>query len=157
MRIRSADPAEAPEIQPNYLTAEKDQRVLLAAIRAARQILATPEMALYYEREELPGANVTTDDELLDFARHYGSSSYHLIGTCRMGPAQDLTAVVDDELRVRGIQGLRVVDASIMPAMPSANTYATTLMIAEKAADLMLGRPALAPVALHDAPRQAAA
>lgn len=157
VRIRSADPAEAPEIQPNYLTAEKDQRVLLAAIRAARQILATPELASYYEREELPGAELTTDDELLDFARHFGSSSYHLIGTCRMGPGQDPTAVVDDELRVRGIRGLRVVDASIMPAMPSANTYATTLMIAEKAADLILGQPALAPVELHDAPRRRAA
>jgi choline dehydrogenase len=80
---------------------------------------------------------VQTDDELLDFARRNGSTTYHLIGTARMGPATDPSAVVDDRLLVHGMQGLRVVDASIMPSMPSANTYATTLMIAEKAADFL--------------------
>ena len=87
-----------------------------------------------------------SDDEFLDYARQYGSTAYHLIGTARMGPATDPTAVVDDQLRVHGMQGLRVVDASIMPSMPSANTYATTMMIAEKAADMIRGRPPLAPV-----------
>jgi choline dehydrogenase len=148
VRIRSADPGEMPEIQPNYLAAETDRRILLAAIRAARGILATPEVALYYDSEELPGAAVTTDDELLDWARNFGSSCYHLMGTCRMGPAHDPTAVVDDQLRVRGIERLRIADASIMPTMTSANLYATTLMIGEKAADFILGRPALAAVEL---------
>ena len=87
-----------------------------------------------------------SDDELLNYARQYGSTAYHLIGTARMGPAADPTAVVDDELRVHGMQGLRVVDASIMPHMPSANTYASTMMIAEKASDMIRDRPALAPV-----------
>jgi choline dehydrogenase len=147
VRIRSTDPADHPVIQPNYLADARDRQVLLAAIRAARRILATPQLALYYEREELPGAEAASDDELLDFARRYGSSCYHLVGTCRMGPEHDPTAVVDEELRVRGVQGLRIVDASVMPAMVSANTYATTLMIAEKASDMILGRPALAAAA----------
>jgi choline dehydrogenase len=94
----------------------------------------------------LPGPEVQTDDEWLGFARQYGSTAYHLIGTARMGPATDPTAVVDDQLRVHGMQGLRVADASIMPSMPSANTYATTMMIAEKASDMIRGREPLAPV-----------
>ncbi len=147
VRIGSADPLAAPHIQPNYLAHEEDRRVLLAAIRTARRILATPELAPYYEREQLPGAEHTTDDELLDFARRYGSSCYHFAGTCRMGPESDPTAVVDHELKVHGLEGLRVVDASVMPTMTSANTYASTLVIAEKASDLILGRTSMsAPV-----------
>jgi choline dehydrogenase len=142
VRIRSTDPAEHPLIQPNYLEHEKDRHVLLAAIRLARRILATPQMAMYHGSEELPGAAVAGDDELLDFARRFGSSCYHLVGTCRMGPASDPTAVVDETLRVRGIDGLRVADASVMPTVTSGNTYAPSLMIGAKAADLVLGRPA---------------
>jgi choline dehydrogenase len=89
---------------------------------------------------------VRTDDEWLAYARQYGSTAYHLIGTCRMGPATDKTSVVDDQLRVHGLQGLRVVDASVMPSMPSANTYSSTMMIAEKASDMIRGRPPLPPV-----------
>ena len=140
VRIRSTAPAEDPVIQPNYLASEKDRRVLLAAIRMARRILATPPLAAYCANEELPGANVARDDELLDFARQQGSSCYHLVGTCRMGPASDPTAVVDDQLRVRGIEGLRIADASIMPTVTSGNTYAPSLIIGAKAADLILGR-----------------
>jgi choline dehydrogenase len=92
------------------------------------------------ERETLPGPDAQTDDELLDFAYRNGSTTYHLIGTCRMGPATDPTAVVNDRLLVHGMEGLRVVDASVMPSMTSANTYATTLMIAEKASDFIRGR-----------------
>ena len=146
VRIQSTDAALAPLIQPNYLTDEGDRQVLFAAIRMARRILATPSVAAYYECEELPGVNVQSDSELLDFARQYGSSCYHLVGTCRMGPASDATAVVDDQLRVRGIQGLRIADASIMPTVTSGNTYAPALMIGAKAADLILGRT-LAPAA----------
>ena len=140
VRIRSAEIEEAPVIQPNYLAAEKDRQVLLSAIRMGRQILASPELAHYYAREQMPGADKTSDADLLEFARNYGSSTYHLCGTCRMGPAQDRTAVVDDQLRVHGIGGLRVADSSVMPAIVSANTYATTLMIGERASDLLLGR-----------------
>src|SRR6185312_12489690 len=104
------------------------------------------ELDTYFDGEHLPGPRVDTDDELLDFARRYGSTSYHLIGTARMGPASDRTAVVDDQLRVHGLQGLRVVDASIMPNMVSANTYAATMMIAEKGADMIRGRAAPPPV-----------
>lgn len=142
VRIRSADPAMPPLIQPNYLSAEKDRQVLLHAIRAARDILRTPALAPFYDSEVMPGAGRISDDELLDFARQYGSSTYHLCGACRMGPAGDRTAVVDDQLRVHGLDGLRVADSSIMPAVVSANTYATTLMIGEKAADLLLNRAA---------------
>ncbi|MBV1797222.1 GMC family oxidoreductase [Siccirubricoccus sp. G192] len=140
VRARSTDVFEDPEIQPNYLSDPMDRRVHLGGMRLVRRMLGTPELAPYVERETLPGPEVQSDDELLDFARRNGSTTYHLIGTARMGPASDPTAVVDDELRVHGMQGLRVVDASIMPNMPSANTYATTLMIAEKSADRIRGR-----------------
>jgi choline dehydrogenase len=146
VRARSTDPFEDPAIQPNYLADPMDRRVLLAGIRLARQLLRTPELAQYFDHETLPGDRVQGDDELLDFARQYGSTAYHLIGTARMGPATDPIAVVDDQLRVHGMEGLRVVDASVMPVMPSANTYATTMMIAEKASDMIRGRPALAAV-----------
>lgn len=154
VRIASKDPLAAPLIQPNYLYEEKDRRVLLAAIRLARKILATPQLAHYYESEMFPGVNVQSDSELLDFARQYGSSCYHLVGACRMGPASDPTAVVDDELRVRGIERLRVADSSVMPTVTSGNTYAPTLMIARKAADLILGRAAPAAIG-ETAPTQA--
>ncbi len=146
VRARSTDPFEDPIIQPNYLTDQMDRRVLVAGMRLARKLLHTPELAPYFDGDALPGPEAQRDDELLDYARQYGSTAYHLIGTARMGPATDRTAVVDDQLRVHGLAGLRVVDASIMPNMPSANTYCSTMMIAEKAADMIRGRPALSPV-----------
>ena len=142
VRARSTDPFIDPVIQPNYLADPGDRRVTLGGLRLIRRLLATPELAPYVDHETLPGPEVNTDDELLDFARANGSTCYHLIGTARMGPATDPGAVVGDALLVHGMQGLRVVDASIMPAMPSANTYATTLMIAERGADLIRGRGA---------------
>jgi choline dehydrogenase len=140
VRARSADVFDDPEIQPNYLADPMDRRVHLAGMRLVRRMLSTPELAPFVEREMLPGAHVQSDDELLDFARRNGTTTFHLIGTARMGPETDPTTVVDDALRVHGMAGLRIADASIMPSMPSANTYATTLMIAEKAADLIRGR-----------------
>jgi choline dehydrogenase len=140
VRARSTDVFVDPVIQPNYLSDPMDRRVTLGGLRLVRRMLSTPELAPFADRETLPGPDVTTDDELLHFARNNGATCYHLIGTARMGPASDPTAVVDDQLRVHGMTGLRVVDASIMPAMPSANTYATTLMIAERASDLIRGR-----------------
>jgi len=141
VRARSTDPFTDPLIQPNYLADSGDRRVTLGGIRLIRRLLATPELAPFVDRETLPGPEVQRDDELLDFARANGTTCYHLIGTARMGPATDPGAVVDDMLLVHGMQGLRVVDASVMPTMPSANTYATTLMIAERGADLIRGVP----------------
>jgi choline dehydrogenase len=138
VRIRSADPEDLPIIDANYLAEREDRSVLIAALKSARAILSAAPLAPFVEAELLPGAAVQTDDEWLDFARQYGSSSYHLVGTCRMGPRSDPLAVVDDRLRVHGIDGLRVVDASVMPAMPSANTCAATMVIAEKASALIL-------------------
>lgn len=148
VRARSSDPFEKPEIQPNYLAHEIDQRCILGGLKLARRLLNTPELGRYVVREDKPGPDVQSDDELLDFARGIGTTAFHLMGTCRMGPATDPMAVVDDNLRVHGVQSLRVVDASIMPHMPSANTNASTLMIAEKAADMILGREAPEPTTL---------
>ena len=114
----------------------------LAIVAGMVWLLGTPELARFVEKETLPGPQAQSDDELLDFSRRNSSTTYHLIGTARMGPETDPTAVVSDRLLVHGMQGLRVVDASIMPSMPSANTYATTMMIAEKAADFIRGRHA---------------
>ena len=121
---QSTDPFVDPIIQPNYLKDPMDQRVLVKGMHWARRLLHTHALAPYFDRDALPGPDVQTDDEWLDYARQYGSTAYHLIGTARMGPATDKTSVVDDQLRVHGLQGMRVVDASIMPNMPSANTYA---------------------------------
>ena len=148
VRACSADPFQAPVIQPNYLQHETDQRVLVRGLRLARRLLATQALAPFMVAEEQPGPHVNSDDELLDFARQRGTTVFHLMGTCKMGPASDAGAVVDAELRVHGLKSLRVVDASIMPTMPSANTNASTLMIAEKAADMILGREAPPPVDL---------
>ena len=143
VHARSADPFENPIVQPNYLAHEKDRQVAIAGVKLARRLLSAPELRRYYVREESPGTSVTEDADLLAYARESGSTAYHLMGTCRMAPATDPGAVVDDELRVYGLQGLRVVDASIMPTMPSANTCASTFMIAEKASDMILGRQSL--------------
>lgn len=146
VRARSADPFQDPIIQPNYLADPMDRRVLIAGMRLARRLLHTPELVPYFDSDTLPGPEVNSDDEFLSYAKQFGSTAYHLIGTARMGPETDPTAVVDDQLRVHGMDGLRVVDASIMPSMPSANTYATTMMIAEKASDMIRGRQPLEPV-----------
>ncbi len=137
VKARSTNVFEDPEINPNYLSDPMDVRVHLGGMRLLRRMLNTPELGRFLEAETLPGPHVDSDDELLDFAKKNGSTTYHLIGTARMGPDTDPTTVVNDRLLVHGMQALRVVDASIMPSMPSANTYATTLMIAEKAADFI--------------------
>jgi choline dehydrogenase len=146
VRARSTDPFEAPIIQPNYLRDPIDQGILLKGMHLARQLLHTQALTPFFDRDELPGSGVHSDDEWLHYARQYGSTAYHLIGTARMGPVTDKTSVVDDQLRIHGLQRIRVVDASIMPNMPSANTYSSTMMIAEKASDMIRGRPPLAPV-----------
>ncbi|SJZ83832.1 choline dehydrogenase [Enhydrobacter aerosaccus] len=150
VRAKSADPFVHPIIQPNYLAAESDRRVLLAGMKLARRLLASRPLSKYYDREEFPGSQAQSDEDLLTAAKQRGTTTFHLMGTCRMAPDSDPTAVVDDQLRVRGIDGLRVVDASIMPTMPSANLNASVLMIAEKASDMIRGKQALDPVILAD-------
>ena len=145
VQLRSSDPFDDPLIQPNYLSHERDQQTLIRGVRLARRLLQTPELATYVQSESMPGSDKTTDDELLSFIRQYGVSSYHLNGTARMGKADDIGAVVDDECRVHGIQNLRIADSSVMPTIPSANICAATMMIAEKAADLIRGRVPLSP------------
>jgi choline dehydrogenase len=138
VRARSRDPRDHPTIQPNYLSAEVDKATIVAGIKLARRLLETDALKPYFAGRESPEAEIASDDEILDFSRRKGSTVFHLIGSCRMGPAHDRYAVVDDRLRVHGVEGLRVVDASIMPSMPSANTMAATYMIAEKGADAIL-------------------
>lgn len=146
VRARSADPFDAPIINPNYLAEEIDRRVLLRAMKLARGLLQSRPLQPYFEREDFPGPSVQSDDELLGAAKERGTTTFHPAGTCRMGPASDPLAVVDDQLRVRGLEGLRVVDASIMPTMLSANLNAGTMMIADKASDMIRGKAAPEPI-----------
>ena len=143
VRACSADPFRAPIIQPRYLADERDQRVVIDGVRTLRRLFGAPALQPYSCAEELPGPAVTDEAGCLDFAREAGLTAYHLCGTCQMGPRNDPASVVDDQLRVRGLEGLRIADASIMPAVPSANTSASVFMIAEKASDMILGRQAL--------------
>ena len=143
VRCRANDPFEAPSIQTNYLTADLDRRVAIAGIKLARRLLASAPLSPYYAYEDFPGPGVKTDDEILAAATQRGQTTFHPGCTCRMGPATDPMAVVDDRLRVHGLDSLRVVDASIMPRMISANLNASTLMIADKASDFIRNRPAL--------------
>jgi choline dehydrogenase len=153
VRARSADPFDAPLIQPNYLAEESDRRVLLAGMKLARRLLKTKPLEPYYAYEDFPGDKVQSDDELLGAAKQRGTTTFHPSGTCRMGPATDPMAVVDDHLRVRGLEGLRVIDASIMPTMLSANLNAATLMLADKASDLIRGRTPPEPIVVAGSTR----
>ena len=142
IKLKSANPFDAPAMIPNYLTDPNDQRTIVDGLKIARGLLKNPLLSRYVESEYLPGPDVNTDAELLNYARQYGGTVYHPTSTCRMGP--DPMAVVDERLRVHGMDGLRVVDASIMPIVASGNTNAPTIMIAEKAADMIRGRMAAA-------------
>ncbi|HUC09038.1 MAG TPA: choline dehydrogenase [Stellaceae bacterium] len=136
IRIRSPYPAIPPAIQPNYLSTQTDKDTLIAGLRIARKVFQSPAMADLAASEFLPGLATETDEEWLDHIRQTAGTTYHPTSTCMMGT--DERAVVDPELRVRGLDGLRVVDASVMPAVVSGNTNATVIMIAEKAADMIL-------------------
>ena len=138
IRIRSANPAEHPAILPNYLSDPLDREVVVAAMKWGRRIAAQPALARYIDHEMLPGPEVQSDEQMLAFARDYGTTIYHPVGTCAMG--RHPRAVVDPQLRVHGVEGLRVVDASVMPKLVSGNTNAPTIMIAEKASDMIRGR-----------------
>ncbi|MBI5265448.1 MAG: GMC family oxidoreductase N-terminal domain-containing protein [Bradyrhizobium sp.] len=143
VRIRSSDPFAPPIIQTNYLTAELDRRIIVAGMKLARRLLKSAPLAPYYAYEDFPGPNVESDDEFLGAAQQRGTTTFHPACTCRMGPAESSWAVVDDQLRVHGLEALRVVDASVMPRMISANLNASTLMIADRASDLIRGRQPL--------------
>jgi len=136
--IRSPDASEAPRIKPNYLATEHDRQVAAAALRLTRQIVAQPALAGYRPEEVKPGPQLQSEDELARAAGEIGTTIFHPVGTCKMGRIEDETAVVDSHLRVRGVAGLRVVDASVMPSITHGNTASPTLMIAEKAAAWIL-------------------
>jgi choline dehydrogenase len=136
LRIRSADPLVQPEIRINYLATETDRNATVEGLKILRKILHAPALKPYVVDEVDPGLKVCTDEDLLSYCRQRGSTIYHPTSTCRMG--SDPLAVVDQRLRVRGIEGLRVVDGSIMPDLVSGNTNAPIIMIAEKASDMIL-------------------
>jgi choline dehydrogenase len=134
IKLKSPDPFDAPAVYPNYLATETDRRTIVAGLKLCRQISAIPHMQSFVEVEFQPGSAVESDEELLDYARRRGGTVYHPTSTCKMG--NDPMAVVDPELRVYGVDGLRVADASVMPTVVSGNTNAATIMIGEKAADM---------------------
>jgi len=136
VEARSNQPGDAPAINPRYLSEETDCRAMIGGLRMARRLFAAPALKKYVVAENLPGGDVQSDDELLHYGRQYGSTVFHATCTCKIG--RDAMAVVDDRLRVHGLQGLRVIDASVMPTVTSTNTNAPTIMIAEKGAALIL-------------------
>lgn len=147
VRLASANPAQAPRIHQNFLAAEQDWRTLRAGLRKVREIARQGPLAPYIQAEAAPGVGKVADGDLDAHIRSIAITVHHPLGTCRMGGASDAHAVVDAELRVRGVEGLRVVDASVMPDLVGGNINAAVTMIAERAADLIRGRPALAPEA----------
>ncbi len=138
VHITSPDPAASPRIQANYLSSARDQEMAVRGLQLSRRIVSQPAMAEFYQSEERPGSTLNSDEELLEFARETGGTIFHPVGTCKMGPVRDISAVVDAKLKVHGIDSLRVIDASIMPTLISANTNAPAIMIGEKGADFIL-------------------
>jgi choline dehydrogenase len=134
--IRSADPLDPPRIDPRYLSEEIDAQILVFGLHAARRLMGCPAIRPYIVRETRPGTEQNTEADMLDYVRQSTQTSWHVSGTCRMGA--DEASVVDAKLRVRGISGLRVIDSSIFPTLPSSNTNAPTIMTGEKGADLVL-------------------
>jgi choline dehydrogenase len=141
--LRSADPAQPPKIVFNYMSHEEDWRDFRQTLRLTREIFAQPAMAEHVKFEIRPGEAVQSDDELDGFIREHAESAYHPCGTARMGAADDPMAVVDPELRVIGVDGLRVADSSIFPRVTNGNTNAPSILVGEKAADHILGRDPL--------------
>ena len=136
VEIKSNNIYEPPIINPKYLDNDFDKETLINGVKLVRKIYSSKPLSNFCEEETIPGKQISTDDQIIDYARKFGSTVYHPIGTCRMG--NDPNSVVDLDLKVRGIKNLRVIDASIMPEMVSGNTYAATNMIAEKGSDLIL-------------------
>ena len=147
--LRSADPAVAPRIRFNYMSHEDDWQAFRTALRLTREIMIQPAMAPHVKHEIQPGDALRSDDALDGFIREHAESAYHPCGTARMGAADDPLAVVDPELKVIGVDGLRVADSSVFPRVTNGNTNAPSILVGEKAADLILGR---APLPRDDRP-----
>jgi choline dehydrogenase-like flavoprotein len=145
IRLKSANLRDEPLVDPNYLSHPDDMRVMVECVKWARRIMATKAMEPYYDGEMLPGEAVKTDEDIQNFVRQYAATDFHPAGSCRMGP--DAMSVVDPELRVHGLDDLRVVDSSVLPSLTSGNTNAPTMMIAARGADLIrFGKPAIEPL-----------
>ncbi len=142
IKLRSSNPADEPIIDPNYLDDPYDRQMAIKSVRIIREVLAQNAISSIIEHERLPGPQAQTDEAIMAYVRQYGCCDYHPVGTCKMG--NDELAVVDPQLRVHGIDNLRVIDSSIMPVLPSGNTNAPTIMIGEKGADMILGRSKIA-------------
>ena len=136
LRIQSPHPEKPPAMQPNYLSTQRDRETIVAGLRVTRKIFATASMQRFCKEEIYPGPKAQTDEDLLNHVRNTAGTTFHQTSTCMMGPGPK--AVVDTDLRVKGLQGLRVIDASVMPTVVSGNTNATVIMIAEKGADMIL-------------------
>ena len=136
LRITSTDPEKPPAMQPNYLSTPRDRETIVAGLRVARKVFATPAMQRLITEEIFPGPQAQSDEDLLNHVRATSGTTYHQTSTCMMGPGP--MAVVDTDLKVKGMDGLRVIDASVMPTVVSGNTNATVIMIAEKGADMIL-------------------
>jgi choline dehydrogenase len=134
VRIRSPKAEQAPQIHARYLSTEEDRLVAADSLRLTRRIASMPALARYQPQELKPGLQYQSDDDLARLAGDIGTTIFHPVGTCKMGPVTDASAVVDSKLRVHGVRGLRIADASVMPTITSGNTNAPTLMIAERAA-----------------------
>jgi choline dehydrogenase len=145
VRIKSADPAQAPAIQPRYLTAQADRDCMVAGMKLLRRVMSQPAIMRYIDEELAFGQKIQSDDDYLAYVRQRGTTVFHPTSTCRMG--SDVTAVVDERLRVHGFEGLRVADASIMPTVVSGNTNAACVMIGEKASDMILADASAKPAA----------
>ncbi len=149
IKSKTNNPFDAPLIQPNYLDAEEDKRVVVAGLKLSRRLMHSKALSHYFDYEVYPGIEKQSDEELLQVARERGTTTYHQMGTCRMGPKTDPTAVVDDNLKVYGLNNLRVIDASIMPTMLSANLHSGATLIGEKGSDLVLGKDPIDPIVLN--------
>ena len=149
IKSKTNNPFDAPLIQPNYLDAEEDKRVVVAGLKLSRRLMHSKALSHYFDYEVYPGIEKQSDEELLQVARERGTTTYHQMGTCRMGPKSDPTAVVDDNLKVYGLNNVRVIDASIMPTMLSANLHSGATLIGEKGSDLVLGKDPIDPIVLN--------
>lgn len=136
--MASSDPTAPVQINPSFFSEPDDLRITIAGLRYAREVFATSPLRTLIDCEIFPGPDISSDDELAAHSRRTVKTNYHPVGTCRMGTRHDADAVVTPDLKVRGIDGLRIVDASVMPMIPSGNTNAPVLAIADKAADLVL-------------------
>ena len=149
VKSKTSDPFDAPLIQPNYLDAEEDKRVVVAGLKLSRRLMHSKALSHYFDHEVYPGIEKQSDEELLQVARERGTTTYHQMGTCRMGPKSDPTAVVDNNLKIYGLENIRVIDASIMPTMLSANLHSGATLIGEKGSDLVLGNDPIDPILLN--------